>query len=395
MKILYYYGRLNIGGAERSSVRLVNAFVQQGHQVDLVLKWQGGALEKELDPRVRIIAFKRANRFTDKYSGERWNGIPIMPPDVFIARLYQIARFFFVKLYLSARRPRYDLALIGYHGLDPSTVLQTCRSKVNAMIMRHEASVTDHERKSARFLSDPSKELDAYICVSQYVKDAMIDNYPAYKEKAFCIYNILPEINGAQKLEIPDAYQGHGGKLKILTLCRIDAEHKGIFRMVEACKELVKQNQDFLWFVVGDGKDKPSVSKKIIEAGLEKKMIMLSSVQDPFPYYQHADLVAVLSVHEGLCGVVNEAKIMKAPLIATRFSAIDEQITHSVNGYIVDNNLQAIIEGMSILLTDHGLRRSLSRNDLPEALLDNAAKIDQFDALTKKLSEEKRSNQSE
>jgi glycosyltransferase involved in cell wall biosynthesis len=86
---------------------------------------------------------------------------------------------------------------------------------------------------------------------------------------------------------------------------------------------------------------------------------------------------------------------MKAPLIATRFSAIDEQITHSVNGYIVDNNLQAIIEGMSILLTDHGLRRSLSRNDLPEALLDNAAKIDQFDALTKKLSEEKRSNQSE
>ena len=83
---------------------------------------------------------------------------------------------------------------------------------------------------------------------------------------------------------------------------------------------------------------------------------------------------------------------METPLIATRFSSIGEQISHGVNGYIVNNNLQAIIEGMSVLLVNHDLRKSLSRNDMPEALLDNDSKIKQFEALTRELSQRKRSN---
>ena len=61
MKILYYYSQLNIGGAEKSTVRLLNAFVQKGHDVTLLLRWNGGTLENELDGKVKRIYLKESN----------------------------------------------------------------------------------------------------------------------------------------------------------------------------------------------------------------------------------------------------------------------------------------------------------------------------------------------
>ena len=59
MKILYYYSKLNIGGAEKSTVRLLNAFTKNGHDVTLLLRWSGGTLESNLDNNVKIIHLKK------------------------------------------------------------------------------------------------------------------------------------------------------------------------------------------------------------------------------------------------------------------------------------------------------------------------------------------------
>jgi glycosyltransferase involved in cell wall biosynthesis len=108
---------------------------------------------------------------------------------------------------------------------------------------------------------------------------------------------------------------------------------------------------------------------------MEDSFLLLGQQENPFPYYLHADISATLSYYEGLCGAVNEAKVMGRPVIATRFSGIGEQLVDGVNGSIVDNNEDAIYTGMRRLLTDADLRARLANDILPETIRDDEYKL--------------------
>jgi glycosyltransferase involved in cell wall biosynthesis len=109
--------------------------------------------------------------------------------------------------------------------------------------------------------------------------------------------------------------------------------------------------------------------------------IFTGSKNNPFPYYKYADISATLSYYEGLCGTVNEAKVMGKCVIATTFSGINEQIINGENGIIVENNENAILEGFRLLLDNEELRKRLSNDYLPEAIKNDCVKIALFDQL--------------
>ena len=67
MNILYYYSKLNIGGAERSTVRLLNKMVERGCNVSLLLRWNNGTLEDELDQRIQLIHLKQGDPEQDGF----------------------------------------------------------------------------------------------------------------------------------------------------------------------------------------------------------------------------------------------------------------------------------------------------------------------------------------
>ena len=126
-------------------------------------------------------------------------------------------------------------------------------------------------------------------------------------------------------------------------------------------------------------------AKQIEEAGLVQCMILCGATNNPFVYYKGADLVAVLSYYEGLCGVVNEAKMMQKPVIATEFSGINEQLCDGKNGYIVANDEAAILQKMREVLSNPERLKPLNINGMPEELLSNDKKIIQYEVLFEKL----------
>jgi glycosyltransferase involved in cell wall biosynthesis len=71
-----------------------------------------------------------------------------------------------------------------------------------------------------------------------------------------------------------------------------------------------------------------------------------------------------------------EAKVLGKPVIATHFSGVEEQITDGVNGLIVENNEDAIFEGMKRILTDDEFRASLANDNLPQEIMDDDAKVE-------------------
>ncbi|MBQ2986524.1 MAG: glycosyltransferase [Tyzzerella sp.] len=366
MKIIYYYSQLNVGGAERSTVRLVNRMKDMGWDVTLLLRWNNGKLEHELDDEIKRIYLKyeRKSAFAGRVGDFIW----------------AIFQYIFCKIReRRLNKEEYDIAICGLFGYNPHILLRKVRARQYYQMLRNDVEKTGKYGKTEQYIKEFGDCFDRYIGVSSYTTESFKRCYPQYANKAKVIYNIIPEVNQDEQMNIPQEYTSAGERLKILTLGRLENRSKGLFRILDVVKMLVEDGFDnFIWYIVGEGPDREELSKRISNMGLDNVVMLCKGTTNPFPYYKYADLVAVLSYYEGLCGVVNEAKIMERPVIATNFSGIQEQLTDGENGYIVENDVNAIIEKMRKLLTEPSLIKKTAINGLPEKLKNNDLKIEEF-----------------
>lgn len=151
--------------------------------------------------------------------------------------------------------------------------------------------------------------------------------------------------------------------------------------MARVCRALKDKGLAFHWWIAGSGPDQALLEAEIETLGIQDRMSLLGVLPNPFPAYRAADIVAMLSNYEGLCGVINEARVLGKPVIATRVSGIDEQLVTEENGLIVEQDDADIIAGMTRMLTDAALRDKLAAGGYPDALLDDAAKLNRLEAL--------------
>lgn len=361
-----------------STLRLVQTLADRGWDIDFVVTTGGGALEGRLDPRVRLIALRSAS------AGERFQaarglaGKLAALPD---AAAYAAQRMREAWLARSFAKRRYDAAFVGLQGLRADFVCDSVRADRRFLWIRLDVGAETDREKCARNVRRYDGCIDRYICVSEYARLALERTYPATLGKAVTIYNVLdPDGMRRQAEGAGDPFAGHAG-LKVLTVCRLQEKQKGLMRMAEVCRRLLDEGLDFHWLVAGDGPDRAMLEAKIRDLGLSGRMVLLGQQPNPFPLYAHADVVAVLSFYEGLCGTVNEAKVMGRAIVATTFSGVTEQIEDGVGGLIVDNDEDAIVEGMRRVLTDASLRERLAAGPLNPAILDDGAKLDALEAL--------------
>ncbi len=388
MRIVLYYPKLNMGGAEKSTVRLLNQFAAEGHDTTLFLKTKGGELDQRLSEKVKILyLYKRKTddvlpqKFSEYFNYKSW-----------VKMLRLVLSFFRGKIkdvYYRIKKPRFDLAITGRNGCNPMFLKKHTKYKLHFQMIRNENAIVLNG-KPREFISDYKKNLDvvdAYVCVSESVRKTMIRMTGINENRIKTIYNIIanPVIYRNHQVPIEYVKFADDGDLILLTVCRLVDRTKGLIRMANVCATLKREGYKFKWFIVGDGPDKYLIKEKIAELALEDTMILCGHKTDPVDYYLSANLICVFSYMEGLCGVVNEAKLLSKPLIATRFTAIDEQISHMKNGYIVDNDEGAILSGLKVLLSNTELRESLACNDLPEIIQDNTYKVNEFVNLYKEI----------
>lgn len=393
MKLVLYFKKLNIGGAERSTVRLLNGLAEKGHEVTLFLGTKGGALESELSPKVKLDYLYVNNGQLQDWDRSLKGLFSVRFMDL-LSAAWQLLAGAFRKLSHRLFPRHYDLAITGWHGYSPMVLKRYTRYKAHLQMIRNENVICVNQKAvpGAKVFEENLSVVDKYICVSEQIRKYMIEFCKIPEDRVSTVYNIINIPQGySESREKPEVYsRASEEEVKIVTVCRLHDGAKGLCRMVDVCENLVSKGCRFKWFVVGDGPHKEMFEAYIKEKNVQDTMILCGFQKNPFPYYQHADLVAVLSYVEGLCGTVNEAKLMQRPLIATRFSAIDEQITHGVNGHIVENSEEAIVLGMELLIQDGKYRESLAINGLPALLTDNDLKLEQFELLYEEIVNEKR-----
>lgn len=377
LKILLHYPVLNVGGAERSTMRLLAALADRGCEVHLVLTVAGGALERELDPRIRVHRLcDTVGRFPARVSGFR----------TALRYLAGSLQWGFGRVQQAWRERRYaaqqfDVAIAGLQGVPQRFICECVQAHRRIVMVRNDAA-DDRRGKLARNIARHEPAIDAYVCVSQAVLESLVRLYPQTRGKAVRIYNLIdPNAMRAAAKHAGDPFAMEPPGVRVLSVCRLQESQKALLRMVEVHRRLLDAGVRHVWHVLGEGPDRALLERAITEQGVAATFKLHGAVANPFPYYKYADVVAVLSRYEGLCGVVNEARVLERPVIATRFAGITEQIDSGVNGLIVEQDVDSICEGMTRLLGDPALRERLAYGGYPRELLDDDAKLDRFLAL--------------
>jgi glycosyltransferase involved in cell wall biosynthesis len=371
---LFHYSILNIGGAENSTLRLMRLLLDHGWNVDLVLNMGGGPNEAALDPRITVTHLTPRARGGEFVAARGWRKLlhPVSLAQLIAARAPALARAW------RLRRKEYDVAIVSLQGLSPWLVCDVVRARRRIQWIRNDLAECDPQGRAVRNIARYSGKIDSYACVSETARRSLIAALPGAADKATTVYNVIDaEAMRAAAEGAADPFPPGNG-LKILTVCRLSDVAKGLFRMLEVHQRLIAEGSTHCWYVLGDGPDRARLQGAIEAAGMQSSFILLGAHSNPFPWFRHADLVAVLSRYEGLCGVVNEAKILGRPVIATRFSGIGEQIGDGRGGLIVENDFDAILEGMRTMLNDDALRARMTNTALNPAIADDAGKAALF-----------------
>lgn len=376
--ILFHYPVFNVGGAEKSSLRMIKAFVARGWRVTFVLTVPGGNMEHLLPPEVEVLHLRSKAVGQRFFAAKGLNRIKVLSDLV----CYLGQRFvqFFRERRLKNRQFNVAAALLT--GMSTAFIRKHIHADKKVLWIRNDLKGMDKTGQIAASISTGDPEIDLYICVSETARESLVQAVPSTERKAHVVYNLLDSeemLSLAYASTAPSAMNVN--KTKILTVCRLSDKSKAIFRLARICKELKNKGYDFIWFVVGDGPDKEKLSSLITELELSSHLISLGRLENPFPAYKVADIVAVVSYYEGLCGIINEAKIMKKAVLAAEVSGVHEQLVHEETGLICENSESDILAGLERLLTDNALRTKLAESGYTKKITDDELKLHRLEML--------------
>ena len=206
------------------------------------------------------------------------------------------------------------------------------------------------------------KELDVLACVSNAIRDQMIEKYPHLQGKAYTIYNGFDLIEIKQKQQVSNPCYCNS-MFNIVTVSRLEFELKQVQRIPYICEKLLEQGiTNFCWHIVGDGPDFSRLQTIIEEKALKNYIIIHGAKSNPYPYMSQADLFVLTSATESYGMVLVEALICKTPVIAGGYPALKEIVEDGKTGIIAENSIDGIYKSVYRMITDKALYNEIKKN---------------------------------
>ncbi len=140
-------------------------------------------------------------------------------------------------------------------------------------------------------------------------------------------------------------------------------QQKGHCYLIEAFSKAFEKNQDLRLLIVGDGELKNTLQSQVKEKKLNH-VIHFTGYRKNIPdMLQASDIFVHPSLWEGFGLAILEAMACKAPVIATRVSAIPELVENNESGLLVPaKDTEELEQAITLLSADKQLRIRLGLN---------------------------------
>lgn len=221
---------------------------------------------------------------------------------------------------------------------------------------------TDYSRIQVNVPSETAmwSVYDNIISISDAVTDSFLTVFPCLKEKIVIIENILPELfirRQAEAYSVETEMPPKG--IRLLSIGRY-CQAKNFDNVPDICARLLQSGLDMYWYLIGFGTDEKLIRKKIKEAGMEERVIMLGKKENPYPYIKACDIYVQPSRYEGKSVTVREAQILGKPVVITRYATSESQLEDGVDGVIVPMDNEGCAAGIAALLQSPEKMKTLS-----------------------------------
>lgn len=363
-KILITYDEMMIGGSTTSLLAFLNCIDKSKYDVDLQLYRNRGALFDDIPKDVNLLP-----------SAAKYDTKP--------GKLIKGAKFLLTG---TAFRARKENRKAGFKGLSAQVIVEFQAKHLSRKSKKHYdiaigfmegwpdkyvAFMVEADKKIGwlhntfeKLVSIPELELPwmRRVDLLPFVADNCTEEFqkqmPEMAHKAVTILNILDSAvvrHRAEKEDMADEDYlrfKNADCFKIVTVCRISIDSKGLDRAASVARKLKGVGQKFLWYVVGGGDKLDAFRKMIKEKGVEDCMVAVGNRMNPLPFVKAADLYCLLSRFEGKPMAVTETMMIGTPPFVAEYLSAHEQIQDGIDGFVVENEDDSAFEPLLSLLQD-------------------------------------------
>lgn len=398
-KLLFIGIIMNAAGTEQSFLSFVNCIDFEKYDVDLLLAKNEGLFMELIPEQVNVkfmqefgelflLSGKNAvsnlfNTFVKKNPLTFFEILPyfiklILKPKNKIKTATELFIKMMRKIPPVEKSEEYDAA-IAYWGERTMFYLidkvPNTKKKIAWMHFEYSSDKYDGEIYSKYF-----KSCDNIVNVSTAVDNTLKAQFPEIANKCTVIENIknsgFIRRRALEQDSFPDAHHFKG--IRILTVARI-AEQKGIDMIPEILAKLKQDKYNLRWYIIGGGEE--SEKEKIIDLALKHnvaEMIIFLGVKiNPYPFMRDCNIYVQPSRFEGKPISVEEAKIMRCPIVAANYLSAREQLADGKFGMVADIEPDSLYKHIKELIDDSSLRENFV-NTLAAENFGNEHEINKF-----------------
>lgn len=376
-KILVFSHALEIGGAERALLGLLESFDSSVCQVDLFLMRHEGELMGLIPEKVRLLppieeysclavpiteALRKkqfgiaAGRLAAKIRARNYVKKHAVTGDSGVGLEY--SHKYTLKYMPEISDTEYDLAI---SFLTPHYfVAEKVRAKKKIAWIHTDYSTLEIDTSSEEKMWG---KYDYIASISDKCTEGFLKKFPSLENKIIRIDNIiLPSfINSQADLENIQFQMENDGGLNLLSVGRF-CDQKNFDNVPEICRLIRQQGLDIKWYLIGYGGSEELIKNKIAEAGMQEYVIILGKKENPYPYMKACDLYVQPSRYEGKAVTVREAQILHKPVVITAFETSRSQLTDGFDGVIVPMDNEGCAAGLASVIRNRELQNRLIEN---------------------------------
>lgn len=350
IKVLHIITRLCVGGAREVVLRIIDGLDKEKYDVTLVCGPEDAAIGCEETSKLRIVVIPQLIR-----------GINLIKDLIALIKLYSFikkGKFDIVHTHTSKAGilGRTAAKLSGvpiifhmphgsiFHPIYLGKLSIFILSKIEKMAALYtDKIIVGANNEKEDFINKGIGSEDKYVKIPYYFvregfSDVKVDRQAKKRE-----------------LNIPDDV------LLFVNIARLVPEKGHIF-CLEAFRKVADEVPNVMLLIVGDGRLKETIERKILELNLQKKVMLTGFREDIPEILSIIDISLHTSLWEGTPLAIVEAMSLGKAIVATAVGGIPEIIKDDVNGVLVQpQNTDELAKWIIRLSNDRALLTNLGR----------------------------------
>jgi len=342
VRTLFILRDLRCGGGQRTTLDLLHHLDRNRFEPTLFLLERKGVYLSEVPPDVKVVFGHKLLKY-NKY---------LMP--YYLAKVAVQARHSDVVIGALELRPTYLAYLVA---------ALTKRSAIGWVHVPLDKGLQWVSKLHFLKLRLCYPRLKRVVCVSQGVKQSVLKMAPVKDERVRVIYcpQDLNSVMEKAKVLLPHWAADVVRKPALIAVGRLSYE-KGFDILIRAHAKVLDKGIEHNLIILGDGPHREELQDLVRHLELTDSVFMPGYVGNPYPLIKKACALVLSSRYEGLPSVIIEALALGKPVVATACGGPVEILCDGRKGVLVPpEDVDALADGISRILSDHRLRRELSR----------------------------------